>query len=128
MGAEARALIAGSLIGMIGAVGAAITAEAQETAAEGPGIVGIEQGDLPTAMQGAIQALHDRQTALEAALRDLEARIVARRGPSGLAGDRAALDSDREPGAGERAPARGAGRARDERRELGPWRASTPSW
>ena len=75
MGADTRALIAGSLMGVIGVVGAATTAVAQETAAEGPGIVGIEQGDLPAAMQGAIQTLHDRQTALEAALRDLEERI-----------------------------------------------------
>ena len=75
MGADTRALIAGSLMGVIGVVGAATTAVAQETAAEGSGIVGIEQGDLPAAMQGAIQTLHDRQTALEAALRDLEERI-----------------------------------------------------
>ena len=75
MGADTRALIAGSLMGVIGVVSAVTTAKAQETVAEEPGIVGIEQGDLPTAMQGAIQALHDRQSALEVALRDLEGRI-----------------------------------------------------
>ena len=80
MGADMRVWAAGSLMGLIVAVGSLTVAGAQQaategTGAKGPGIVGIEQGDLPTAMQGAIQALHDRQTSLEAALRELEERI-----------------------------------------------------